>query len=208
MRSWLAIMYLAGCTTLVDPSSTTNPPPPPVGEGGGGLPTRVCGNTGGGASVGCAVWNGLCFGSWGASASLTGAGDCVAAPAPGVVTATVATDALVSDAAAALVAGEVQISARAGDRVLALAAPPTPGTYACASAVVAIGYFQLAGDALPALDYRSWVPDQAPSCTVTLQHVGDIGDTIDGSFSATLFAWTGTGTLDVAGTFSVERIAY
>jgi len=204
MRSWVAIVLLAGCTTSVDPSPSSSTPP--VDEGGGGLPTRVCGAASDGPSVGCAVWNGLCFGSWGASASLTGAGDCVAAPAPGVVTATVASDALVSDAAAALVANEVQISARAGDRVVALAAPATPGTYTCD--VVAIGYFQLGGTSLPAADYRSWFPDQAPSCTVTLSHVGDIGDTIDGSFSATLFAWTGTGTLDIAGTFSVERIAY
>jgi hypothetical protein len=130
-----------------------------------------------------------------------------------MVAATIGSDTFTSDAVAAIVYGNVEISARAGGRVLALAFPPTPGSYDCAAgAIIGVGYFQQDADGLPVLDYRSWLSGNPTACTVTVQTVGNVGERIDGSFAVTLYNWRladgGAATLVANGTFSVERGAY
>jgi hypothetical protein len=191
-------ILLTGCAGVV---GDAQPMPDP---GGGGLPTPSCAEqTACSECVGCAAWDFACFG-WEGVANLNAAGRCVATPTDGMVE-TSGGVAFVAEQAVAVVDGSyLAVSAHAGDAVVVLFAPATVGDHDCSSAtsLAAIAYFANV-DGIPGTDFRSAATS---SCTLTVASVGDVGQRIEGSFSATLADWHASGaTLQLAGSFSVIR---
>jgi hypothetical protein len=128
-----------------------------------------------------------------ASPSITVTGyTCTASSAGGTFAADVeAAPVTAGERAAAVVGSYVEIEAR-GVETFALLVPATPGDYSCADATK--------------LDYdagNAAVAASASTCAVTPASIGDVGQPVTGTFSATVGA-----TSIANGTFSVGRVPY
>lgn len=209
MRVVVAVFLVAACSGTspsnhIDAASNTDGPPiGPCVASPEALPPPHCG-TGAGCSccTSCSISEGLCFGP--APSVASGIGQCVASPVPGSVDMTVgAATFTATQSAGAVVDSYVEVSAQSATETLVLAVPSTPGTYSCADpgSAIQIAFFSTASY------YNRPSNGTRPACAVTVTSVGDVGQAIEGTFSATVVS--GSGTLDLTnGTFSVERVAY
>jgi hypothetical protein len=185
------------------PSTTDDPSPGSCS--GGGLPTPTCGKGECGCCVGCSLKDGLCFGTgW---RFVLGVGQCVAPPAAGTLQVDIGTSRFVAEQVAAIVDDAyLEISARVADRTLVLQLPAVLGDGSCATSTY-LGEFAYYQGALE-LRNRPALPTR-PDCTVSLTKVGNVGERIEGSFSATVATSAGPTTITLSnGTFSVERTAF
>jgi len=171
------------------------------------LPAPTCGEASCGGTAGCSVKAGLCFGT--AAQFALGVGQCVATPAAGTFEVMVGATKVVAAQVAAVDNGAyVQISARMTDQTIVLLLPANLGDDSCASSAYlgSFAYYQNGGS-----EFRNRpVSPARPSCTVSLVKIGNVGERIEGSFSAmVLESSTNPTALDLTnGTFSVERVAF
>jgi hypothetical protein len=206
MRRVALVACLVGCTTA---SREPVPDSDPESEPGGGLPTPRCGEGACSECVGCGVSRFGCFG-WAGTANLNSPGRCLAESTSGTLEATIGGVAFASREAVAIVDhGRIAVSAQAGDPLVVLFAPAQIGNHDCASSSAAIAYFAQR-EIQPAVDFRSVVPGAPPvACTLTVTRIGDVGQRIEGAFTATLLDWRATTlprpTLSIEGTFQIER---
>jgi hypothetical protein len=102
----------------------------------------------------------------------------------------------------------VEVSARSADQTLVLLLPSTLGDSSCAADGYPGSFAYYQGDATEF--HNRPAPPARPGCTVSLVTVGNVGERIEGSFSATVLAssLTPTALQLTNGTFSVERVAF
>jgi hypothetical protein len=190
------VLVLAGCSGSAPATGDADP-----GGGGGGLPTPRCGEGTCRSCVGCSLGAGNCFGSQVDFA--LGIGGCVAS-ASGNVNAYVGTADVAASGAGVVTGAYVEIAARAADgSTIALIAPGEVGTYDCATLGFpgAIAYYAPDGTL-----YTNRPISNRPACSIRIDAVGNVGESIRGAFTATV---TGPTTIDLAnGTFDVLRSAY
>ena len=173
---------------------------------GGGLPAPTCGSGPCSCCVGCSIKAGLCLGT--AVQFALGVGQCVAAPAAGSFQVMIGGSAFVADQVAAIVDhAYLQVSARAAGRTVVLLLPNTLGDASCASGGYA-GSFVYSPDG--ASEFRNRPGSPRPVCTVSLVKVGDVGERIEGSFSASVVESSASpATVELTdGAFSVDRGAF
>jgi hypothetical protein len=199
---WLVVLVLVpvlGCSG----SGAVAPDASDPGGSCGGLPPPACGQGTCACCVGCSRRDQLCFGDPGFFE--LGTGSCVAPGTQGTLQVTIAANAFAATQSGATISGaDLEIVARNADQTVAMLAPATPGTYSCADAsvVLSFAYYSASQEA------HNRPTSPRPACTVTVQSVGNVGDQVTGTFSATLSDGAGN-PIDLAnGMFSVPRLPY